>query len=81
MTYRSGPCLIGDGGRAWDDQDLESARIAALYDGRYPSWNMDALCRCGHPWGAHDIEEYTDDGSDMCCVSGCSQEGCPGRSR
>jgi hypothetical protein len=36
-------------------------------------------CPCGHPWIRHDIEEYDGDGSDTCCVEGCSQVGCPGR--
>lgn len=38
-----------------------------------------SLCPCGHAWMAHDIEEYDGDGSDTCCVEGCSQVGCPGR--
>jgi hypothetical protein len=38
-----------------------------------------ALCPCGHPWLLHDIEEYSGDGTETCCVEGCSQAGCPGR--
>lgn len=41
--------------------------------------NMVSNCLCGHPFGAHDVEEYSGDGSEMCCVQGCSQWGCPGR--
>lgn len=37
------------------------------------------MCACGHPWGAHDVEEYRGDGSETCCVEGCDQAGCPGR--
>ncbi len=36
-------------------------------------------CACGHLWLSHDIEEYSGDGSEMCCVVGCDQDGCPGR--
>jgi hypothetical protein len=38
-------------------------------------------CACGHLWLSHDIEEYSGDGSEMCCVVGCDQDGCPGRQR
>jgi hypothetical protein len=38
-----------------------------------------AYCACGHVWMRHDIEEYTGDGSETCCVDGCPQVGCPGR--
>ena len=40
-----------------------------------------ALCPCGHPWLRHDVEEYREDGTETCCVEGCSQVGCPGRTR
>lgn len=36
-------------------------------------------CDCGHPWGIHDVYEYPGDDSEMCCVWGCDQRGCPGR--
>jgi hypothetical protein len=39
----------------------------------------DSYCLCGHPWGIHDVDEYRGDGSEMCCVTGCTQIGCPGR--
>jgi hypothetical protein len=32
-----------------------------------------------HVWMRHDIEEYSGDGSEMCCVEGCDQAKCPGR--
>lgn len=48
------------------------------YAGRDPS-NPWARCECGHLWVSHDIEEYTGDGSEMCCVVGCNQAGCPGK--
>lgn len=35
-------------------------------------------CHCGHPWGIHDVYEYDGDGTEMCCVFGCEQLGCPG---
>jgi hypothetical protein len=38
-------------------------------------------CPCGHVWHAHDVDEYSGDGSEMCCVHGCEQSGCPGRQR
>lgn len=36
-------------------------------------------CPCGHPWLRHDVNEYSGDGTETCCVEGCSQAGCPGR--
>lgn len=37
------------------------------------------LCACGHPWMPHDVEEYDGDGTDTCCVDGCSHpQLCPG---
>jgi hypothetical protein len=27
----------------------------------------------------HDIEEYTGDGSEICCAEGCDQSRCPGK--
>lgn len=36
-------------------------------------------CACGHMWLWHDVDEYTGDGSETCCVDGCEQNGCPGR--
>jgi hypothetical protein len=39
------------------------------------------ICLCGHVWDAHDVYEYRGDGSEMCCVHGCEQNGCPGRQR
>ena len=41
--------------------------------------NRSALCACGHPWLLHDIAEYDGDGTDLCCVLDCDQDGCPGR--
>lgn len=38
-------------------------------------------CRCGHEWLTHDIERYPGDDTDMCCVEGCEQLGCPGTTR
>ncbi len=38
-------------------------------------------CACGDLWLSHDVEEYRGDGSEMCCVVGCSQLGCPGDRR
>ena len=38
-----------------------------------------APCACGHPWLRHDVTEYRGDGSEMCCVEGCAQNGCPGK--
>jgi hypothetical protein len=38
-----------------------------------------AVCRCGHVWMVHDVEEYSGDDSETCCVEGCNQNGCPGR--
>ncbi len=35
-------------------------------------------CPCGHLWMRHDVNEYSGDGSETCCVEGCSQHGCPG---
>jgi len=49
------------------------------YGGRDPM-NPWTRCACGHLWMSHDIEEYTGDGSETCCVVGCDQVGCPGRS-
>lgn len=46
-----------------------------------PSSSPWGLCPCGHPWIRHDIEEYRGDGSETCCVDGCTQGGCPGRTR
>jgi len=39
------------------------------------------ICPCGHPWATHDVEEYTGDGTETCCVAGCDQQGCPGRAQ
>jgi hypothetical protein len=78
MTYQSGPCLIDAEGRAWDEQDLERAEIEARYGGRDPL-NPWQRCACGDLWLSHDVEEYRGDGSEMCCIPGCSQKGCPGR--
>lgn len=36
-------------------------------------------CPCGHSWMAHDVDEFPGDGSETCCVEGCDQTGCPGR--
>jgi len=36
-------------------------------------------CPCGHFWLQHDVDEYSGDGSETCCVDGCAQTGCPGR--
>lgn len=36
-------------------------------------------CPCGHFGIQHDVYEYRGDGSETCCVEGCSQVGCPGR--
>lgn len=41
--------------------------------------NAFGRCPCGHLWLSHDVEEYTGDGSETCCVHSCRQEGCPGR--
>jgi hypothetical protein len=41
-------------------------------------WSF-SQCDCGHLYLFHDIEEYAGDGSDICCVEGCNQVGCPGR--
>lgn len=30
---------------------------------------------------SHDVEEYRGDGTEMCCVDGCEQKGCPGQWR
>lgn len=38
-------------------------------------------CDCGHPWGIHDVNEYKGDGTETCCVHGCDQNGCPGRTQ
>jgi hypothetical protein len=43
----------------------------------YTPWD---LCPCGHFWLMHDVEEYTGDGTEICCADGCDQVGCPGRS-
>lgn len=43
-----------------------------------PPWWAN-YCACGHLMMRHDIEEYDGDGSDTCCVEGCGQVGCPGR--
>lgn len=53
----------------WDDRGLPYVDTSNPY----------AMCGCGHIWMAHDIEEYTGDGSETCCVVGCPQTGCPGR--
>ena len=75
----SGPFLCGP--RPPGPQDL--AIVAEFRRQLEDSWasanNPDGLCRCGHPWGIHDIDEYRGDGSEMCCVTGCTQTGCPGR--
>ena len=78
MVYQVGRLLIDDQGRAWDEHDLERAAIDARYGGRNP-YDPHAFCACGHLWLRHDVEEYGGDGSETCCVEGCSQEGCPGR--
>lgn len=46
-------------------------------DGPANPW---AVCGCGHLWLRHDVDEYPGDGSETCCVEGCDQNGCPGRS-
>jgi hypothetical protein len=75
----SGPFLCGPRGPG--PQDL--AIVAAFQRRLEESWasanNPDAHCLCGHPWGIHDVDEYRGDGSEMCCVTGCEQKGCPGR--
>lgn len=38
-----------------------------------------SYCPCGHLWLHHDVNEYSGDGTEMCCVDGCTQTGCPGR--
>jgi hypothetical protein len=38
-----------------------------------------ASCPCGHLWLCHDVNEYSGDGTETCCVEGCDQTGCPGR--
>jgi hypothetical protein len=48
------------------------------YAGRDPT-NPWGYCACGHPWMRHDVEEYTGDESEMCCVEGCDQAQCPGK--
>lgn len=30
------------------------------------------LCRCGHPWLHHDVEDLSEDPKPSCCVEGCS---------
>jgi hypothetical protein len=77
----SGPFLCGP--RAPGPEDL--AIVAEFRRQLEDSWasanNPDGLCRCGHPWGIHDVDEHRGDGSEMCCVTGCEQTGCPGRRR
>lgn len=34
-------------------------------------------CACGHLMIHHDIDEHP--GTELCCVEGCDQKGCPGR--
>jgi hypothetical protein len=36
-------------------------------------------CPCGHIWEVHDVYEYPGDESEMCCITGCAQQGCPGK--
>ena len=48
------------------------------YDGRDP-YNPWVWCSCGHMWMRHDVNEYSGDGTETCCVEGCDQRGCPGR--
>jgi hypothetical protein len=76
--------LAGDRAQ-WDDQGLpkrpaEGDPAALAAEQAWASINKpDSLCPCGHPWGIHDVDEYRGDGSEMCCVTGCPQTGCPGR--
>lgn len=37
------------------------------------------LCPCGHLMLWHDVEEYSGDGTELCCWPDCTQAGCPGR--
>lgn len=37
-------------------------------------------CPCSHLMLHHDADEYRGDGTETCCVEGCDQAGCPGRS-
>lgn len=38
-----------------------------------------SLCPCGHAWLLHDVLAHDGDGTDLCCVEGCDQKACPGR--
>jgi hypothetical protein len=44
-----------------------------------PSRYGQPACDCGHVWGIHDVYEYPGDETEMCCVYGCAQDGCPGK--
>ena len=75
----TGPFLCGP--RAPGPEDL--AVVAAFRRRLEEVWastnNPHAHCPCGHAWGIHDVNEYRGDGTEMCCVTGCAQTGCPGR--
>lgn len=79
MKNDNGPFLCGP--RVPGPQDL--AIVDAFQRRLEESWasanNPDGLCPCGHPWGIHDVNEYRGDQTEMCCVTGCAQDGCPGR--
>lgn len=62
-----------------DDVGAVAPATGAPYAG--PAYNSTpfGLCPCGHLWLNHDVDEYSGDGSETCCVWGCTQAGCPGR--
>jgi hypothetical protein len=37
------------------------------------------FCACNHPMYMHDVQDHHGDGTELCCVSECPQNGCPGQ--